>query len=320
MVRAGVKEIFIALGYRSKDIVDSLGQGEGFGAHIIYAYEDVPMGTVGAVKLLQDQLDDTFLVGSGDTLTDADFSSLIDLHFKSGSIATMGLTEVQHPEQFGIVGTSAVGRIERFKEKPTTEEAFSNVINAGTYVLHKEVLDHVPKNQKYDFSKNLFPDLLAQGKPLYACKLQGYWKDIGRPEDLLEANLRMADIQGEPTFLPGMVTEGNILASEVGGEGAEIIGPSFLDRNVTLNSGVMVRSSCLGRNVFLGEGAQIKNSLILEGCRIGPSASLDNVILGRNCLIGPGISLVDSVMGDEVKIEGPESLEASTRLMPGRKS
>jgi NDP-sugar pyrophosphorylase family protein len=316
MVRAGVKEIFLALGYRSKDIVDALGHGEGFGAHIIYAYEDVPMGTVGAVKLLQDQLDDTFLVGSGDTLTDADLGPLIELHFRSKAIATMGLTEVQHPEQFGIVGTSMTGRIERFKEKPRTEEAFSNVINAGTYVLQKEVLDHVPSDQKYDFSKNLFPDLLAQGKPLYACNLQGYWKDIGRPADLLEANLRMADIQGEPTFLPGMITEGNILASEVGGEGAEIIGPSFLDRNVMLNPGVIVRSSCLGRNVFIGEGAQVLSSLLLEGCRVGPSASLNNVILGRNCQIGPGVSLTGSILGDDVKIEGPGSLNGPTPSMP----
>jgi UTP-glucose-1-phosphate uridylyltransferase len=140
LASAGVEEIFIACGYRSQDIVNSLGDTTRYGAKITYAYEEVPMGTAGAVKLLQDKLHGTFLVGSGDTLTDADLGHLIDFHREKKAFVTMALTEVEKPEQFGIVGVNADGRIERFKEKPRTEEVFSNVINAGTYVLEADAL------------------------------------------------------------------------------------------------------------------------------------------------------------------------------------
>lgn len=308
MVRAGVEEVFLALGYRSEDVVKALGNGEGLGAKVIYAYEDQPMGTAGAVKLLEDELDDTFLVGSGDTLTDADISKLVHLHFRSQAIATMGLTEVENPEQFGIVGVDEYGRIERFKEKPRTEEVFSNVINAGTYVLQKEALSYVPKGQKYDFSKNLFPDLLGRGRPIYAGRLEGYWKDIGRPSDLLEANLAMAERHGEPTFIPGMVTEGNIVAGDVYGEGAEIKGPSFLADGVLLEHGVTVSSACLGRGVHLAKGASVVRSLLLDDCQVHANARVVDSVLGQGCIIGPGVFLEGSILGDGSKLEGPDSL------------
>jgi mannose-1-phosphate guanylyltransferase len=308
MVRAGVEEVFLALGYRSEDVVRALGEGDGFGARVIYAYEDQPMGTAGAVKLLEDRLDDTFLVGSGDTLTDADLSKLTDLHFRSGAVATMGLTEVERPEQFGIVGMDRAGRIERFKEKPKTEEVFSNVINAGTYVLEKEALSHIPAGTKYDFSKNLFPDLLSKGRPLYAGRLDGYWKDIGNPADLLQANLAMAERHGEPTFLPGMVTEGPILATEVLGEGAEIVGPTYLGEGVTLERGSIVRASAVGRSSLVGRGASIEHSLLLDGCVVHAGAKVLNCVLGEGCIIGPGVLLEGSVLGDKAQVDGPESL------------
>jgi mannose-1-phosphate guanylyltransferase len=308
MVRAGVEEVFLALGYRSEDVVRALGEGDGFGARVIFAYEDQPMGTAGAVKLLEDRLDDTFLVGSGDTLTDADLSKLTDLHFRSGAVATMGLTEVERPEQFGIVGMDQAGRIERFKEKPKTEEVFSNVINAGTYVLEKEALAHIPAGTKYDFSKNLFPDLLSKGRPIYAGRLDGYWKDIGNPADLLQANLAMAERHGEPTFLPGMVTEGPILATEVLGEGAEIVGPTYLGEGVTLERGSVVRASAVGRSSLVGRGASIEHSLLLDGCIVHAGAKVLNCILGEGCIIGPGVLLEGSVLGDKAQVDGPESL------------
>lgn len=309
MVRAGVEEVYLALGYRSEDVLKTLGDGANLGAKIIFAYEERPMGTAGAVKLLESCLEGTFLVGSGDTLTDADISDLVSLHQRSGAIATMGLTEVEHPEQFGIVGTSKEGRIERFLEKPKPEDVFSNVINAGTYVLEKEALSFIPSGQKYDFSKNLFPDLLGRGRPLFAGRLNGYWKDIGRPSDLFEANLVMADRHGEPTFLPGMTTEGNIVAEDVQGEGAEVIGPAYLGKGVRLEEGVSVRSSCLGRNVLISSGALVERSLLLDDCQVHPRARLRDCVLGQGCCIGPGVSLEGSVLGDGARVEGPSSLE-----------
>ncbi|OPY34518.1 MAG: Bifunctional protein GlmU [Methanomassiliicoccales archaeon PtaU1.Bin124] len=303
MVSAGVEEVILALGYRSQDIKEALGDGKGLGVELIYSYEDVPMGTAGSVKLLQDRLDETFLIGSGDTLTDADLDDLVDFHFKSGAEATMSLTQVDHPEQFGIVGTDENGRITRFKEKPRTEEVFSNVINAGTYVLQRDVLDLVPKNHKWDFSKNLYMDMLAQGRKLYASTLKGYWKDIGRPSDLLEANLRMADKVGEPTYVPGAITEGNMVVGEVACSGAAITGPAYVGSGSRLSTGSEAISSCLGKDIVLEAEAVVEKCLLLDGCVIGKGTALRNTILGKGCKVAAGMVIRDTVAGDGVIFE-----------------
>jgi mannose-1-phosphate guanylyltransferase len=309
LASAGVEEIFLACGYRSQDIVDSLGDATHYGAKIICAYEETPMGTAGAVKLLQDKLHGTFVVGSGDTLTDADLGHLIDFHREKNAFVTMSLTEVERPEQFGIVGVNSEGRIERFMEKPKPEEVFSNVINAGTYVLEAEVLDHVPVGTKYDFSKNLFPDLLQQGKVLCASPLKGYWKDIGRPQDLFQANIDMAERRGQNITIRGALCKGKIAGSGFTAEGAKLFGPVFVGTGARLGKGSSTTRSAIGKGSTVGERAVLENSLILDRCQIGAGSILKGSILGEGCVIGAGVSLVDSVLGDGVRLEGPASLE-----------
>ena len=309
LASAGVEEIFLACGYRSQDIVESLGEATNYGAKIVYAYEDTPMGTAGAVKLLQNKLHGTFMVGSGDTMTDADLGHLIDFHRDRNAFVTMALTEVDKPEQFGIVGVSAEGRIERFKEKPKPEEVFSNVINAGTYVLEAEVLDHIPAATKYDFSKNLFPDLLQQGKVLCASPLKGYWKDIGRPKDLFQANVDLAERKGQNITIRGALCKGKIAGSGFNAEGAKLFGPVFVGTGAKLGKGSSITRSAIGKGSIVGERTTMEDSLMLDRCQIGAGAMLRGSILGEGCVIGPGVSLVDSVLGDGVTLEGPASLE-----------
>ena len=309
LASAGVEEIFLACGYRSQDIVNSLGDATHYGAKIVYAYEDTPMGTAGAVKLLQGKLHGTFLVGSGDTLTDADLGQLIEFHREKNAFVTMALTEVERPEQFGIVGVNTEGHIERFKEKPKPEEVFSNVINAGTYVIEPEALDHIPSATKYDFSKNLFPDLLQQGKTLCASPLKGYWKDIGRPRDLFQANIDLAERRGQNITIRGALCKGKIAGSGFNAEGAKLFGPVFVGTATRLGKGTSVIRSAIGKESTVGERAMIEDSLMLDRCQIGAGAILKGSILGEGCVIGPGVSLVDSVLGDGVKLDGPISLE-----------
>lgn len=309
LASAGVEEIFIACGYRSQDIVKSLGDATHYGAKIVYAYEDTPMGTAGAVKLLQSRLHGTFVVGSGDTLTDADLGHLIDFHREKNAFVTMALTEVQKPEQFGIVGVNAEGRIERFKEKPKPEEVFSNVINAGTYVLESEALDHVPPATKYDFSKNLFPDLLQKGKLLCASPLKGYWKDIGHPRDLFQANIDLAERRGQNVTIRGALCKGKIAGSGFRAEGAKLFGPLFVGTGAILDKGSSTTRSAIGNGSTVGERAVIEDSLMLDRCRVGAGAILRGSILGEGCVIGPGVSLVDTVLGDGTVLEGPASLD-----------
>lgn len=303
LAQAGVEQIFLACGYRSEDVLKVLGKGERFGVDIEYAYEKEPMGTAGAVKLLEDRLEGTFVVGSGDTLTDADLGALIDFHLERKAEATMGLTKVEHPEQFGIVGVAPNGRIERFKEKPRTEEVFSRVINAGTYVLEKEVLEMIPAGQKYDFSKNLYMDMLQRGRGLYASPLQGYWKDIGRPSDLYLANMDMASRKGAQ----GVV--GTVPA------GMQVQAPAFVGKEVTA-MGCQVRSSAIGAGCSLGKDVTLDGCLLLDNVFVSDDSRLHGCILGEGCQIGPGAVLRDCALGDGAKVRPGTNLQ-SISLEPG---
>jgi mannose-1-phosphate guanylyltransferase len=189
---AGVGTAYLTCGYRSQDMVDALGDGRQFGLDMRFAFEDHPAGTAGAVKLLEGKLGDTVVVVSGDVLADVDIGSLVEVHRRKRAVATMALSTVDRPEEFGIVGLDDDGRIVRFKEKPRTEEVFSNLINAGIYVLERKAVENIPAEEKFDFSKQLFPKLLGMGEPLYGVPLSGLWKDIGTPGDPLEVNLRTA--------------------------------------------------------------------------------------------------------------------------------
>jgi len=289
---AGIEQVFLACGYRSEDIRAALGGGDRFGVEIEMAFEKEPMGTAGAVKLLEDRLNGTFVVGSGDTLTDADLGDLIDFHIRKGAEATMGLTEVERPEQFGIVGVSAEGRIDRFKEKPRSEEVFSRVINAGTYVLEPEVLRMIPAATKYDFSKNLYMDMLDKKRGLYATPLKGYWKDIGRPSDLYLANMDMASRRPSTLTPPGV----------------RAVGSCYFGRDVTASSAT-VMDSAIGQGCVL-EGT-IEASLLLDRVSVGTGASLNGCVIGEGCRIGAGAALRDCVLGDGAVISAGTVLAAT---------
>ena len=191
LARAGIEEVILACGYKP-GMMEELGDGSDLGIRIRYAYEDEPMGTAGAMKLLEDQLDDTFVASNGDVFADIDVAEEIGVHQDTDAKITIALTPVDNPCEFGIARVDASGRISEFKEKPKPEEVFSNLINAGVYVLQKEVLSRVPPNQFFDFSKDLVPIILSEGGRVQGYSLSGIWMDVGRPYDLLGANLAMA--------------------------------------------------------------------------------------------------------------------------------
>jgi mannose-1-phosphate guanylyltransferase len=306
---AGIKHAYLACGYRSEDLVRGLGNGENLGIELTYAFEDVPMGTAGAVKLLEAELGDTFVVASGDVLSDVDMQAVIDFHGTKKATVTMALTEVDKPTEFGIVGLDRNGRIARFKEKPRPEEVFSNLINAGIYVLEKEALSFVPRSTKYDFSKNLFPDLLGRGYPLFGSPLKGMWKDIGRPADLLDANIRMAERKGKAIKPKGAKASGKICAGSFSADGATLRGPCYFGDGVSIGKSSIVSASCINQGGIVGLNVVLTRSLLLDACQIKDNCSVEGCVVGAGCIIGPGVVLKDSVLGDGVVIEGPKSLE-----------
>jgi NDP-sugar pyrophosphorylase family protein len=309
LAAAGIKEVFLTAGYRSQDMIDALGDGARFGVDLKWNLEETPAGTAGAVKLLEDQLHGSVVVASGDVLADVDVRSLVSKHKASGAVATMALTTVEHPEEFGIVGLDDSGRIVRFKEKPTTEEVFSNLINAGIYVLEPEALAKIPPAQKYDFSKQLFPALLAEGRPLYGSSLTGLWKDIGRPADLLDANIRMADRKGRTRRIAGAKCSGRIMANTFSAGGCEIKGPVYIGDGARIGREALLSSCAIGKEVEVGIETIIDHSFVMDGSIVAEGCTIQGSLIGQGCIIGPGVSLVNSVLGDGVRLDGPASLE-----------
>jgi len=309
LVDADVDRAYLTCGYRSQDMVDQLGDGEQFGLDMRFAFEDRPAGTAGAVKLLESELSGTVVVVSGDVLADVDIRSLVAMHRRKGALATMALTTVERPEEFGIVGLDEDGRITRFKEKPRTEEVFSNLINAGIYVLEKRALLDIPAGEKYDFSKQLYPKLLERGEPIYGMPIAGLWKDIGRPQDLLDANLRMAERKGREIEVPGARCSGKIVASRFQADGCEISGPAYIGEDAAVGPRASLSSCALGGRVKVGEGTTISDSFIMDGCTLEAGCTIQGSLLGKGCRVGRGATLVNAILGDGVILDAQAKVE-----------
>jgi mannose-1-phosphate guanylyltransferase/phosphomannomutase len=310
----GFGDVIITVAFLPQAIRSYFGDGEALGMRISYSVEESPLGTAGSVRHAADQLDEPFLVISGDALCDVDLTKLVEFHRERGAAVTIGLKSVENPLEFGIVVTDDDGKIERFLEKPTWSQVFSDTINTGIYVLQPEVLRHVPTDRPYDFSKELFPLLLEMGRPLYGYVMDGYWADIGNLDQYREANYDALD--GKVALnIPGIQLRGNIWI----GEGAElddldqVEGPAYIGQNCRLAREAMIGAhTVLGNNVTLRERARVERSIVDSRTHIGRSVLLEGAIVGRACDLRTHCRLHEGVaIGDEVTV-GAESV-----IMPG---
>lgn len=184
----GVRDIAVNLHYKPDAIVDYLGDGSPLGVRVTYSREARLLGSAGAAKRLERFLDRTFVVLYGDVLTDADLGALIAAHRRRNAIATLLVHAVPDPTRQGIVGLAPDGRIERFVEKPSPDAVFSRLANAGVYVLEPALLERIPPDRPFDFGQDVFPGLIAEGRPIYGQQLDGcYILDIGSPERYAQA-------------------------------------------------------------------------------------------------------------------------------------
>src|SRR5664279_1730858 len=199
----GFDDIVVTVAFLANHIRTYFGDGSDFGVRMRYATEDSPLGTAGSVRNAADELDETFLVISGDVLTDIDLSAFVKAHRATGATGSIALKRVDDPVEFGIVITHEDGSIERFLEKPTWGQVFSDTINTGIYVLEPEVFEHIPADTPFDFSQDLFPKLFEMGAPLYGYVAEGYWQDIGSLPQYLTANCDLLDGKVEAS-IPGI--------------------------------------------------------------------------------------------------------------------
>lgn len=322
LVASDFREIVIATGYMSDYLMKRMGDGLKYNASILYSFEDTPAGTAGAVKKVGDFIDDTFIVASGDVLADVNMRDLYDYHRRTGSVATMALTEVENPEGFGIVELDERNRITRFKEKPKSHEVFSNLINAGIYVLEPEVLDFIPPDEMFDFSKNVFPALLEEGLIIYGKKLDGLWMDIGKPDDLMKASREVIMRQGKEFHKEGVESNAKCIISDSADieTGVRLVGPCFIGSRASIRKDTVIENSCVYEDVLVESGAVISNSIVLEKTRIGLQSEILDSILSRNCTVEEDVKISKSIIGDEMTIKTQSRLENANVSPPAEES
>ena len=254
-------------------ITSYFGDGQAFGVSMEYSREEELMGTAGGVKRCEWFLYDTFIIVSGDALTDINLTALLQAHKRQGALATIALKEVRNVENFGIVITDEQGLIQSFQEKPRAAEALSNVANTGIYVFEPDIFKYIPRAQFYDFGKQVFPQLVKIGAPFYGVVVEDYWCDVGNINTYRQAH---ADV------LNGKVRvnmEGNLNLLNDGNK-------------VLLGLGVQV-----GKNVNL-----TGNVVIGAGCRIGDNVTISDSVIWNDTVIGDSVIVRDAVLGAQCEV------------------
>jgi mannose-1-phosphate guanylyltransferase/phosphomannomutase len=317
----GMEDVIVTVAFLPQAIRSYFGDGESLGVNIEYSVEESPLGTAGSVRLASGKLDDTFVVISGDALTDVNLQKIVDFHRERGAAVTIGLKSVENPLEFGIVVTDDEGRIERFLEKPSWGQVFSDTINTGIYVLEPEVLRHIPTDRPYDFSKELFPLLLEMGRPLYGYVFEEYWQDIGNIDQFRQANFDALD-GAVDLKIPGIRLRGNVwLGESVELDDLEQIeAPAFLGNYSRILPGATVAPySVLGSSVTLREQARTSRSVVDSSTYIGRSAMIEGAIVGRGCDIGSHVLVQEgAAIGDEVSLGSQSVIHPGVRIYPNK--
>ncbi|MGQ0616675.1 MAG: sugar phosphate nucleotidyltransferase [Acidimicrobiia bacterium] len=317
--RHGFDEVVVTLAFMPDAIRTYFGDGSEFGVGMVYATEESPLGTAGSVRNAKAELDERFLVISGDVLTDIDLSKIVAFHDERGAMATIGLVAVENPLEFGIVITNEDGTIERFLEKPTWGQVFSDTINTGIFVLEPEIFDFIAPGVSVDFSSEVFPRLLEKSQPLYGAVAEGYWEDVGTLDAYVGAHKDVLDGKVE-VDIPGFRLEHGVWL----GEGAEVHpeakveGPAVIGENCRIEAGARLGEyAVLGSNVRVREGADLERVVIHDNTYLGQGSRLRGTVVGRRCDLRTGVRCEEGViLGDESFVGDNAVLGSGVKVYP----
>ncbi|MDQ1465172.1 MAG: mannose-phosphate guanylyltransferase / phosphomannomutase, partial [Actinomycetota bacterium] len=318
--RHGFDETVVTVQFLASLIRTYFGDGDELGMHLSYATEETPLGTAGSVKNAETALkDDAFLVISGDALTDIDLDAVVRAHKNRGALVTVCLKRVPDPLEFGIVITDEEQRIERFLEKPTWGQVFSDTVNTGIYMMEPEIFKYVAAGESVDWSQDVFPGLVEMGAPVFGYVADAYWEDVGTLESLMQVQAdvlnRQVDVDIEGfEMMPGVwVCEG----AEVDPE-AILKGPLYIGDYAKVEGGAELREyTVLGSNVVVKSGAFLHRAVIHDNVFIGPQANLRGCIIGKNTDIMRAARIEEgAVVGDECVVEEEAYISAGVKVYP----
>ena len=318
-----ITDITSVLYFQADKIKNHFKDGSQFGVNMRYAKPDDDYGTAGAVKYAVGHCDEPIIIISGDLITDFNLTEAINWHNDKNADATILLTRVENPLAYGIVITTEDGRIDRFLEKPTWGEAFSDTINTGVYILEPQAVNLIPDKANFDFSQNLYPKMLADGMGLYGKITEGYWKDIGNVDEYQNVHI---------DFFAGVVDLDLKLKIEknddytlyrgenvVIGNNVRLKGKVVLGNNVIIEDGTKLENCVIGNQSKVGVESEINNSIIWAGNQIGSHALINSAIIGSHSELGNDVQLLDKVIiSDDCKIGPQVTVKANCKIWPGK--
>ena len=283
----GVDEAVLSLGYLPDAFMETYPEGTAAGVRLTYAVEPQPLDTAGAVRFAAafGEVDETFVVVNGDVLTDLDLSALVEFHRARGAEGTIALHPVADPSAFGVVPTDEEGRVTAFVEKPPRDEAPTNEINAGTYVLEPSVLARIPESGRVSIERETFPAMVRDGR-LFALSDEGYWLDTGTPAAFLEANFDYVSGRRGTPVAPGLVAQGELLLEGKSELAGDLVGRSVVFADCVVEAGARVERCVLGRGVTVSPGAVVSDSVLMDGCHVAADAKVAGSIMGPRSIVG----------------------------------
>lgn len=319
LAQHGISEIAATLGYQPDAITDYFGDGTDFDVHLEYFIEKTPLGTAGGVRQAKTFLDETFIVLSGDGITDLDITAALNFHRQKQAQATIVLRRAVDPSEYGVVSIDHESRIVAFHEKPGRSDVLSDLINTGIYILEPTLLDRIPTDGSYDFGHDLFPRLVDEGVPIFGYETDRYWCDIGDVGAYIAAH--MAAMNGG-IGLPSLPDHAlKIIHSEAFVDpSAHIDAPCLIAPGAHIGSGAHVGAySVVGENCRIGAHADLKRCILWNGVRVGAYAQLRGCVLAEHSVIEESAQVFEEcILGTAATVGERATLLPGVRLWPGK--
>jgi mannose-1-phosphate guanylyltransferase len=313
----GVDDVILACGFMADGVRAVLGDGASLGVRLRYVEEPEPLGTGGALKYAEELLDDRFFMLNGDVLTDIDLTAQLRQHESTGARATLALIAVDDPSSYGLVRLAEDRSVREFVEKPSPEEGGTHLINAGAYILQRDVLRGMARaGTKFSIEREVFPTLVGNG--LWGYEASGYWMDIGTPERYLQATFEILEGDVRTEVGRAVAEAGGVLRR--GGNGSGVVhGPALVGEGCELAETAHVGArTVLGRGVTVASGVHIESSVLLDGASVGAGTRISGSI------VGPGVSIGERcrveglvVLGEGVRVGSGNTLLEGMRIFPG---
>jgi mannose-1-phosphate guanylyltransferase len=312
----GVDDVIMSCGFMASGVRNVLGDGSGLGIQLRYVEEPRPLGTGGAAKFAESLLDERFFMLNGDVLTDIDLSAQLAQHEQTGARGTLALIGVEDPSAYGLVRVDEDRSVKEFLEKPSPDQIDTNLINAGAYVLARDVLELIPPDTNASIERDVFPVLVGDG--LYGYAADGYWLDIGTPARYLQATFDILE-RNVTTKMGAKLGESYVSMADGVDPNGRVVPPARVGSGCQIAADARVGSlAVLGNDVKVGEGTTIEQAVVLNGADIGPGCHLRYCILGAGARVGAGTHIEGgAVLGEGVTIGADNVLSHGARIFPG---